>query len=411
MNQPSVDVSAESAAESVTESVNENPSRAAQTFAYYGVFVAMGLLLCVLGPTLPGLARHTGASLGDASLLFMARSAGFLLGSFFVGRVYDRRAGHPVMAAAAGVMTLIIVLLPLMDSLAPLVALTVLQGLTGSALNVGSNTLLVWAHGGRPGPYLNGLHFSFGVGALVSPLLVERSAALSGDVNWAYWSLTLVFAPLAALLLRLPSPPPRHDSPHDAGGQFPWLLVALVAAFFVLYTGAESSAASWLFNYTLATRLADAGGAAYLNSAFWALLTAGRLLVIPLLGRFRPRTILYCDLAGCVASVGVILLWPGSLAALWAGACGLGLSMASIFPTMLSLAARRVALTGKITGWFFAGSSVGSMLLPWLVGHFFESTGPRVLPAVILADLLLAAVVLTALLLHYSRPTHVAPRE
>jgi MFS transporter, FHS family, Na+ dependent glucose transporter 1 len=397
MNQSTVEVSAEAAA-------IENPGRLRQTFTYYGVFVAMGLLLCVLGPTLPGLARLTGTQLGEASILFVMRSAGFLLGSFFVGRVYDRRAGHPVMGAAALVVAALLLLIPFADSL-PLLALLILaQGIAGGTLNVGSNTLLVWAHGGRPGAYLNGLHFSFGVGALVSPLVVERTLALGGGVNWAYWSLTLAFAPLAVWLLRLPSPSPQAESADGAHGATPYLLVVLVALFLVLYTGAESSLGSWLFNYALATRLADAGGAAYLNSAFWALLTAGRLLVIPLLHRFRPRTILYCDLAGCIASALIIICWPRSLAALWAGVCGLGISMASIFPTMLSLAARRVRLSGKITGWFFAGSSVGSMIVPWLVGLYFESTGPQVLFAVALLDLSLAAVTLTALLIYYSRP-------
>lgn len=404
MNLTSIDVI--SAPEAV-----ENPRRTAQTAAYYGVFVAMGLLLCVLGPTLPGLARHAGTPLSAASLLFMARSGGFLLGSFFIGRLYDRRAGHPLMATAALTITALVAVIPLAPSLPLLLALVLLQGIAGGTLNVGSNTLLVWAHRGKPGAYLNGLHFSFGVGALISPFVVERTIALSGEVRWAYWTLMFVFAPLALWLAKLPSPPPHHDTPHEARGQFPRLLVVLVATFFVLYTGAESSIGSWLFNYTLATRLDEARGAAYLNSAFWALLTAGRLLVIPLLKRFRPRTILYCDLAGCVVSVGVILAWPASRSALWAGTCGLGLSMASIFPTMLSLAARRVALTGRITGWFFAGSSVGSMLVPWLVGCYFESAGPHVLPAVVLADLALAVIILTALLLHYSRPVILTPRE
>jgi FHS family Na+ dependent glucose MFS transporter 1 len=285
------------------------------------------------------------------------------------------------------------------------------QGIAGIAMNVGTNTLLVWAHHGRPGGHLNGLHFSFGVGALLSPLVVERTIAFSGDVRWAYWVLTLAFVPLAVWLFKLQSPPPHHDASHHASGRLPYLLVALVAAFFVLYTGTEASVGSWLFNYVLATRLADAQGAAYLNSAFWALLTAGRLLAIPLLRRFRPRTILYCDLAGCLVSVAVILLWPASLAALWAGVCGLGLSMAALFPTMLSLAARRVALTGKITGWFFAGSSVGSMFMPWLVGIYFESVGPHVLPTVAMIDLSLAVVLLTVLLFHYSRPVHVTAAE
>ena len=60
-------------------------------------------------------------------------------------------------------------------------------------------------------------------------------------------------------------------------------------------------------------------------------LTIGRLLAIPLALRFRPRIILFVDLIGCLASVGLVLLWPDSVMAIWIGTLGLGLFMAAIF--------------------------------------------------------------------------------
>ena len=52
--------------------------------------------------------------------------------------------------------------------------------------------------------------------------------------------------------------------------------------------------------------------------------------------------------------------------------------MASMFPTMLSYAERRLAISGQITGLFLVASAAGGMTVPWLVGQLFESTGPRV---------------------------------
>ena len=65
--------------------------------------------------------------------------------------------------------------------------------------------------------------------------------------------------------------------------------------------------------------------------------------------------------------------------------------MASRFPTMISFAGRHMATTGKTTAWFFVGASSGGMLIPWLIGQWFESSsaGPRVTVFVILASLLL----------------------
>jgi fucose permease len=51
--------------------------------------------------------------------------------------------------------------------------------------------------------------------------------------------------------------------------------------------------------------------------------------------------------------------------------------MAPIFPTTLSLAGRRMNLTGHVTGWFIVGASAGSMLIPLVIGQAFAAIGPR----------------------------------
>jgi fucose permease len=51
--------------------------------------------------------------------------------------------------------------------------------------------------------------------------------------------------------------------------------------------------------------------------------------------------------------------------------------MAPIFPTTLSLAGRRMNLTGHVTGWFIVFASAGSMLIPLVMGQAFSALGPR----------------------------------
>ena len=135
----------------------------------------------------------------------------------------------------------------------------------------------------------------------------------------------------------------------------------------------------------------------------------GRLLAIPIATRFRPRSILLGDLVGCLVSVGIILLWSNSLIATWVGTFGMGLSMASVFPTTISLAERRMTITGRVTGWFFVGASAGAMLLPWLIGQLFDSIGPRVTMSILWIDLALALIVFGGLIV-LSRPHPRSPR-
>ena len=129
----------------------------------------------------------------------------------------------------------------------------------------------------------------------------------------------------------------------------------------------------------------------------------GRLLAIPLSARFKPATILLADLLGSLASVALILFLSGSqpdirAVAIWAGALGTGLFLASIFPTTLSLVGSRMPVSGQVTGWFFVGAGAGAMSIPWLIGHLFESIGPQVTMLTILALLLLALGVFALLL-------------
>ena len=107
----------------------------------------------------------------------------------------------------------------------------------------------------------------------------------------------------------------------------------------------------------------------------------------------KPSAILLADLVGCMLSVGVVLLWPGSTISIWVGSAGLGLSVASLFPTTVSLVERRVDISGRVTSRFVIGSALGAMIPPWLVGQLFDTLGPGSMIYSVLVSLLAAIVV------------------
>jgi fucose permease len=227
---------------------------------------------------------------------------------------------------------------------------------------------------------------------------------LTGSITWAYGVLALLAVPVIFWVLSLPSPkaPIIKDGEHDERANR--LLVILLVVFFFIFVGAEVAFSGWIFTYAVTLNLTDATVGRYLTSAFFGAFMLGRLLAIPIAARFRPRTILFGDLVVCAVSVGVILLWPTSVIALWIGTLGAGLGMASLFPTTLTLAERRMPITGRITGWFLIGASVGAMFLPWLIGQLFESVGPTVTMVTILIDVILSLGVLVVLLAAFNRP-------
>lgn len=376
-------------------------SRLDKSTGYFAAYVVLGLVTASLGPTLPGLAENTGASLGTAGLLFTARALGFTLGSLYGGRAYDRFHGHQVMVGVLLLIAITLTLVPLASLFWLLSAIMLGLGFGEGSLDVGGNTLLVWLKGERVGPYMNAMHFFFGVGAFLSPIIIAQVLGMSDSIAWAYWALAVLVVPVAIWLTRVPSPgsPARSGEQKRVGSSS--LLVFLVAAFFFLYVGAEASFGGWIFTY--ASQMNFEGQAipettaAYLTSAFWGALTLGRLASIPLTARLRPSRLLILDLVGCLASVATLLLWPGSSLILWVGATGLGLFMASIFPTTFSLAERRMPISGRVTGLFFVGVGAGGMSLPWLVGRLFEAIGPHTLPIVLAGDLIVGLGVLAIL--------------
>jgi len=164
-------------------SARGGPDRRALVAAYYAGFVALGLFAGALGPTLPGLAAQTRARLSEVSLVLTAHGLGYALGSLLAGRAYDRLAGHRVMAGALLTMFAAIALVPLVPWLWVLAGVILLVAVAEGFLDVGANTLLVWALGAGVGPAMNGLHLFFGLGSLIAPLIVARMIVLSGAVN------------------------------------------------------------------------------------------------------------------------------------------------------------------------------------------------------------------------------------
>lgn len=378
----------------------------AVTFGYFAAFVSLGLASASLGPTLPGLAALTASSVGQISTLFIARSLGYLLGSALGGRLYDRTPGHPVMAGSLVAMAGAMGLIPLAPALWLLFLAVLLLGLVEGAVDVGGNTLLVWLHRQGVGPYMNALHFAFGVGAFLSPVIIAQFAPQGGGLRVAYWTLAALLLPAACWLIRLPSPPAPARAASDPAERSAGRALALTVAFFFLYVGAEIGFGGWLYSYAVGLRVTSESTAAYLTSAFWGAFTAGRLAGIPLAVRFAPRTILLADLVGALASLALLMAAPRSLTSTWIGACGVGLCMASIFPAMIAQAQHHLRITGRVTGWFFIGASAGGMMLPWVIGQFFEAAGPQAVMQILFLDLIAATAVLGLLVAGAGRPLH-----
>ncbi len=371
------------------------------TAAYYLQLVCLGLSVGIVGPTLPSLAEQTQTRVGQLGAVFLASSIGVTLGVVIGGRILDRVRGHRALGIAQWVSTIFILFVPLVPSAWLLIGVVAIKGVADGFINTGTNTLLVWTHRDKSSPYMNALHFFFGLGAFLAPFLVAQVVTLPGGYRWAYWAVAglSALAGLYVLLLKQ-NPQPLHaeHTTEKAPARINYPLVLSATLFLFFYVGAEIAFGGWIYTYALTLNLANATTAAYLTSAFWLTFTVGRLISIPLASRFKPEQMIAAALLGCLTVLLAALIILPSSALAWIMAMAVGFCMAPIYPSGFTLASRSVTLTARVSGIILLGDSLGGMVLPWLVGQVLDATGPQALVTLVFTSLLLNGVTFIAIL-------------
>ncbi len=347
-------------------------------FVTYGAaFIALGLSSGALGPMLPYLATMVNVSISQISFVFTAISLGYLIGSTGGGQLLDRFRGHRLMLLAVLLTMIALVLVPLSTKMPFLLTILFVLGLGQGIIDVGANTSLLWVYQKRVGPFMNALHFCFGAGAFLSPLLLHYVLRWSGgQLIWPFWSLAVLAIPGLLGLWRFPSPKsPKPETAEDGIKNHNTGLIIAIMMLFFLIIGIENGFGGWVFTYVSEAKVTTEAGASFINSIFWGALTIGRLLAVPLARKVKAAYMLLGNILLAIIFLMLLLVFPLNILAIWIGSAGLGLALSSVFPTLLVLGESRLKITGRITGLFFLGSSLGTMFVPTVMGQVFERFG------------------------------------
>ncbi len=376
-----------------------------KTIGYYINFIILGSCLAVIGPTLPLLANHVGRPLTEMGIIFTAREIGIMFTALRGGRLYDRLPGHYIIPCALISAGILLAIVPVMTNIYLLIAVFMIMGSILGLVDIGGNTLLMWLHGKHVTSYMNGLHFFFGIGTAIAPIVAALVIKNTADVYWAYWIIAICSIPVALFLVRLPSPKPHHEEDEIQSSSKPnFHLIILVGLFLAMDVGMESGYGGWIASFVLVQNLASEADAAYFASVFWGAFTFGRLVGIPTAMRLSAEKILYFSMAISLICIVMLIVLPGNINIIWIGTCGLGFAIGPVFATIVAMMGRRMHMTGQITGWIFSGASCGAMLLPWLIGKTIGWYGPQAMIYCI-GITALAATVLLFLIVNYKEST------
>jgi fucose permease len=332
---------------------------------------AVGLLLSLYGPAIPELRAAYGVGGGGSALALSAHFAGAMTGICWWGlerrlapRTWLRAATALLVAGAAGI------------AFAPAWPVVLVAafglGVGFGVIVVEINVLLAEAFGERAAAMLNLLGATFGAGAVVGPLAI----AATGGYRVPFCAGGLLAVAAMALARDLPTtaPPPAPGLERPPSG-----LVGGFVALCVLYVGVESGVGGWEATSLLAAGAGEVAAASW-TAGFWAALTAGRLLAVPLALRVPPPPLAIGSLL--VAAAGLGLAHVPALAP--AAYTLTGLALGPVFPTVLAWLAAAAPGARGTTALVFATAQVGGLVLPLAIGRLVDASTPAVIPTTIL---------------------------
>jgi len=363
--------------------------------AYLGGFVMIGLGLNMAGPALSHLRDQVHTNDAGFGWAFVGSSAGYILGSVYAGHGLDNGDGHRRWVSAMAAACVAILLIAAAPNLILMVLAFAVLGAACGLCDVSGNTLVMWSRPDGPGALLNALHLCFAIGAMATPLIVNRSLHWFHSVWGVAVPMALIAGACAVLMLRHPAPQrTRLDTVErsDAGGER-GVHVAVICLFFFAYVAMETGFMNWIHTYVEEIHYGTAATATGVTTMFGVGFVLGRVLAIVLARRFTPGWIVAGMTVMSVLSAVLFVIFDGAGPMLWIVTFLFAVSVAPQYASMMAFAESHLALSGRNTSALVASSGIGGLVMPWSVGQLFHRVGPQSLPPTILGLSVLTAVV------------------
>ena len=168
-----------------------------------------------------------------------------------------------------------------------------------------------------------------------------------------------------------------------------WTFIVTTCAIFLFcYIGIEYTYGSYIFTFAVTYKelCFSKSKAALLNAVYWGSFTVGRLAGIGIaMLKVSTTIMLVSDFIGSMCAVLLLVILHKSDVVIWIGSALLGLSIASIFPSMLLWVDEYLEVTGKVTAVLVNGASLGDMVLPLTVGLLITNVNPELFLYLMLA--------------------------
>lgn len=370
------------------------------------IYVIFGLFNAGIGPVLEELALRTGSTLTAAGSILTFLFLGALTAQIAAGPLTDRFGQKVILVISLVLMAGGLVGFTISRALPFSLVMVFITGLGQGGVDLGANLIVSDAYPRNNTPMLNLLHFFFGAGAFIGPVLVSLALRQTGSGLVVHWIASGLFLVLAAAILRLV--PRRSTAVEDTASQTSniqrksvYLSPTLwVSGFFLLiYVGMEYAAGSWITTFMQKSVSMLIENGALVTSVYWGALTLGRLVGAGASRKLTKFQLLWTSLTITAAGVTGLLIShalcqenSGVVLPTILFIAVIGFSLGTVYPTTVAVLIEIFPKDqGKAVALLTAMGSIGGMAIPWLAGLALEKVSP-------LAYILLLAVCLLLML-------------
>lgn len=362
----------------------------------YIAFVALGLPDGLLGVGWPSIRNSFAVPLDAIGLLLAAAVVGYMTSSFLSGLLLSRIGVGRVLAGSCFLTGLALIGYTLVPQWWLIVLLGVFAGLGAGAIDAGLNTYVAAHFGERP---MQWLHASWGVGITMGPIIMTLGLMTFNTWRFGYQAvggfqlaLAAGFVLTLALWNQHQAPPDKQAVKRLTDYQTPLLKtlrqpqVWLSTVLFFLYVGAETGLGVWTYTLLTESRGVDKTLAGLFAGSYWFTFTVGRILAGAVANRVGSNQLVLGGLVGALLGTGLLIWNPSELANLVAVTI-IGLSIAPIFPALMSGTSVRVGdlHAANTIGMQMAATGLGTAIIPSLMGVLAQQLSLEIIPVSLLA--------------------------
>jgi fucose permease len=359
----------------------------------YLAFISLGLPDGLLGISWPFMSAKLGVPLDALGILLISFVAGYLSTSTTSGKIMTVIPLGLLLTLSCGLTGLSLLAYAFSDYWFLVIIATFFLGSGGGAIDTSINT---FAAARFSASVINWLHAFYGIGATAGPFIITWML-----VQGQAWSRGYLFVGLIQLLLALLflttskywQVAPHRQEPHASGSYgeaFRLPLVWVMILIFFLYTGLEVGVGQWIFTVLTKSRGIPEAQAGLWTSAYWASLTAGRIIFGFILTRLPVHKVLMGAFTGIITGAFLLAINQTPFLSL-VGIITIGMANAPVFPCLISITPNQVGErhAANVIGFQVSAAMIGGALLPGLAGLLTDYFGWEIIPVLYLAEAIL----------------------